>query len=432
MKSKSKENMLPQLRFPEFRNSQAWGCPTLANISTRITEKVGDLSLETVSITASKGFVTQAEKFGRDISGKQYQNYIVLNKGEFSYNKGNSKTFPQGAIYELTEFERVAAPNAFISFRFNDGNIGNFYKGYFENNFHGKQLTQYLTSGARSDGLLNISPDDFFKIELPSPTEKEQQKIADCLTSIAELIFFEQKKLKLLKDHKKGVMKKIFPEDEETEFTNDKTKNGHIWKFYKIGDLLIDSPDYGVNAPSVPFSKHFPTYLRITDITESGYFDPKNKTSVDIEPQENQFLKEGEIVLTRTGASVGKSYKYNKADGKLVFAGFLIRIRPNEKKVISNYLYSYLSSTRYWNWVSIASVRGGQPGINSKQYANFTIPIPVKEDGDICLVTQLEISKCFCSLEKAIKSTADKILCLEQHKKGLFQKLLPSIDEVMG
>ncbi|WP_373998462.1 restriction endonuclease subunit S [Bdellovibrio bacteriovorus] len=207
---------VPHLRFPEFKNDGDWEILQLSTISERITEKVGHQKLTTVSITAGTGFVSQVEKFSRDISGKQYQNYIVLKKGEFSYNKGNSKKFPQGCIYKLIEFEKVAAPNAFISFRLKEGFVADFYQAYFENNYHGKQLKKFITSGARSDGLLNINADDFFNITFPTPKNiNEQIKIAEFIGSFNSRIEQEAKILKNLKLHKKGLLQELFPNIEE-------------------------------------------------------------------------------------------------------------------------------------------------------------------------------------------------------------------------
>jgi type I restriction enzyme S subunit len=151
-----KHELKPRLRFPEFRDAGEWQEKTLGEISNRILKKVGTQSLETISISAGVGFVAQAKKFSRDISGEQYKNYIVLNEGDFSYNKGNSKRFPQGCVYKLTNFKQVAAPNVFFSFRFKNDYVADFYQGYFANNFHGEQLKNFITSGARSNGLLNL------------------------------------------------------------------------------------------------------------------------------------------------------------------------------------------------------------------------------------------------------------------------------------
>jgi type I restriction enzyme S subunit len=203
---------VPVLRFKEFINSPEWDIITLDEITNKIEDKVGDKQLTTVSISAGFGFVSQAEKFSRDISGQQYKNYVVLKEGDFAYNKGNSKKYPQGCVYKLKEFKEAAVPNAFICFRFKENSVADFYQGYFENNFHGKQLQKFITSGARMDGLLNISPVDFFSIILPTPkSKKEQQKIADCLSSLDDLISAQSQKVITLKQHKKGLMQGLFP-----------------------------------------------------------------------------------------------------------------------------------------------------------------------------------------------------------------------------
>lgn len=207
---------LPKRRFPEFKG--AWEIPTLGEISHRIVDKVGTQALETVSISAGIGFVSQAKKFSRDISGEQYKNYTVLNEGDFSYNKGNSKKFPQGCVYKLREFKRVAAPNVFISFKFKKGYLPDFYQGYFESNFHGKQLKRFITSGARSNGLLNISAKEFFSINLPTPLNREEQrKIAECLSSVDDIITAQSQKLNALREHKKGLMQQLFPAVSEVQ-----------------------------------------------------------------------------------------------------------------------------------------------------------------------------------------------------------------------
>ncbi|WP_294031973.1 restriction endonuclease subunit S, partial [Thiolapillus sp.] len=211
-KSDKKKSLVPRLRFPEFREAGAWEVKRLGELASRITGRVGSKKLIPISISSGVGFVSQAEKFGRDISGKQYEKYIALERGQFSYNKGNSKTFPQGSIYQLQEFEDAAVPNAFYSFEFKKKYVPEFYNGYFEKNFHGHQLARFITSGARSDGLLNISAADFFSIVLPTPTNRdEQQKIAHCLSSLDEVIGLQAKKVQALKQHKKGLMQQLFP-----------------------------------------------------------------------------------------------------------------------------------------------------------------------------------------------------------------------------
>jgi len=211
MKGKEKGGLVPKLRFPEFRKSSDWQCPLLGEISEPITERVGDRELTPISISAGIGFVAQADKFGRDISGNQYRLYTVVRDGDFVYNKGNSIKFPQGCIYDLQYWGEAAVPNVFIYFRLKTGYENGFYRQCFEKNLHGEQLKRHITSGARSNGLLNISKDVFWNIRIPTPGQKEQQKIADCLSSLDDLITAQSQKLEILKAHKKALMQQLFP-----------------------------------------------------------------------------------------------------------------------------------------------------------------------------------------------------------------------------
>ena len=205
----------PRLRFPEFRDAEGWSAPMLAEISKLIDERVGDRKLTPISISAGIGFVPQVEKFGRDISGEQYRRYTVIRDGDFVYNKGNSIRFPQGCIYDLQGWGEVAAPNVFICFRLKEGYENAFFRQYFEKNIHGIQLKKYITSGARSNGLLNISKETFFAIRIPLPSKAEQQKIADCLGSLDDVIAMQARKVDALKTHKKGLMQQLFPRMDE-------------------------------------------------------------------------------------------------------------------------------------------------------------------------------------------------------------------------
>src|SRR5690606_12436619 len=175
MTQKQKSAFTPKLRFPEFQNDSAWTPVTLRDVSVPVEEKVGDRKLTPVSISADIGFVPQAEKFGRDISGNQYKQYTVVRAGDFVYYKGNSLRFPQGCIYQLRGWGEVAAPNEFICFRLKEGYPDGFFQSCFEKNIHGIQLQRHITSGARSNGLLNISRDTFFDIKIPTPSLAEQQ-----------------------------------------------------------------------------------------------------------------------------------------------------------------------------------------------------------------------------------------------------------------
>ena len=100
----------------EAIDANGWPIVHLGKLFSEVTRKVGRKELTPFSISAGIGFVSQCEKWGKDISGAQYKNYTHLKAGEFSYNKGNSKQYQQGCVYLLKEGE-ICVPNVFISFK---------------------------------------------------------------------------------------------------------------------------------------------------------------------------------------------------------------------------------------------------------------------------------------------------------------------------
>ena len=142
------------------------------------------------------------------------------------------------------------------------------------------------------------------------------------------------------------------------------------WKKCKFGDIATGF-DYGMNAAAKPFDGEN-KYIRITDIDEaSSTYNDKDIVSPDGRLTDNYVVNDRDILLVRTGASTGKSYLYRKSDGKLYYAGFLIRANITEHNPY--FVFSQLHTHRYWRWVSIMSARSGQPGINSQEYSSFPI-----------------------------------------------------------
>ena len=197
------------------------------------------------------------------------------------------------------------------------------------------------------------------------------------------------------------------------------------WEVKRLGDLCCNQGDYGINAPAVAYSNDLPTYLRITDISDDGKFIIDNKASVNSPNSENYHLKEGDIVFARTGATVGKTYLYDPADGDLVFAGFLIRFSPNERKIIPYYLKTYTDTAAYWYWVKIISQRSGQPGINAAEYSSLQLPVPP-------LAEQKKIAEVLGLWDKAIEKQSQLIEQLTLRKRGLMQQLLTAKRRLPG
>ena len=159
------------------------------------------------------------------------------------------------------------------------------------------------------------------------------------------------------------------------------------WMKCKFGEIATGF-DYGMNAAAKPYDGQN-KYIRITDIDEaSSTYNNSSIVSPDGILSENYVVNEGDILLARTGASTGKSYLYRKSDGKLYYAGFLIRANVAEHNPY--FVFSQLHTHRYWRWVSIMSARSGQPGINSLEYASFPIfTTTLKEENKISSLLSL-------------------------------------------
>jgi len=197
------------------------------------------------------------------------------------------------------------------------------------------------------------------------------------------------------------------------------------WTISDLGKCLISPPDYGINAPAVDFTDKLPAYIRITDIAEDGRFSPEKPVSVNSLDTERYFLNEGELVFARTGATVGKSYLYNPIDGKLVFAGYLIRVRPNPAKLLPSFLSAYVTTGPYWDWVSVMSMRSGQPGINASEYAQLPVPLPP-------LVEQRAIAAALSDAAALIASLDNLIAKKRDIKTAAMQQLLTGKKRLPG
>ena len=185
------------------------------------------------------------------------------------------------------------------------------------------------------------------------------------------------------------------------------------WKKTKFGDIATGF-DYGMNAAAKNYDG-VNKYIRITDIDEaSSTYTDKDIVSPDGILTDNYLVNNRDILLARTGASTGKSYLYKQSDGKLYYAGFLIR--ANVTTHDPYFVFSQLHTHRYWRWVSIMSARSGQPGINSQEYSSFPIYTTSIEE-------ESKIAKLLSLLDERI-ATQNKIIDkLQSLIKGIAQNV---------
>jgi type I restriction enzyme S subunit len=196
-------------RLPGFKGK--WPGKKLTAVTERITDSPASPDgYPVLSITAGTGFVSQADKFSKVIAGRHIEHYILLHQGEFAYNKGNSYRFPQGCAYRLREYEVGLVPDVFYSFRVKSGMIvPEFIEQFFLADLHGVQLRQWVNTGVRNNGLLNLNANDFFNLLVPVPELPEQRAIAAVLSTADEEIKSLEAKGAALERQKKGLLQKL-------------------------------------------------------------------------------------------------------------------------------------------------------------------------------------------------------------------------------
>ena len=205
-----KENNTHFLRFPVFENSGRWEEKKMSDIFIRITSKNKERNKNVLTISAQYGLVSQFDYFNTNVASVDVSNYYLIEKGDFAYNKSRSQGYPYGAIKPLLLYDKGVVSPLYICFRLKE-NAGNadFFRHYFETDLINREIAKIAQEGARNHGLLNISAEEFFNIQLRVPSIEEQERIANTLSSIDDLINATNEKLELLKVHKKGLMQQL-------------------------------------------------------------------------------------------------------------------------------------------------------------------------------------------------------------------------------
>ena len=190
------------------------------------------------------------------------------------------------------------------------------------------------------------------------------------------------------------------------------------WKEYKLGDLVVGNRgNYGIAAPAVDYDVNKYTYLRITDINDDGTINKNGLKSVDDKNADNYILHPNDIVFARTGASVGRSYFYDKKDGVLVYAGFLIKFSIDPQKVNPKILKYYTHSQPYYDWIQTVDNGATRGNINAQIYASMPLLLPERNEQD-------KIVSILSSLDDKIDLLQRENKTLEAMAETLFNKTL--------
>lgn len=184
------------------------------------------------------------------------------------------------------------------------------------------------------------------------------------------------------------------------------------WEKVRLSDVA-GKGEYGLGAAAKKYDGET-RYLRITDINdESHSFNTAFVTSSGIR-NDLYLLKPNDFVVARTGASTGKSYLYDPDDGKVQFAGFLIRFRVNNAD--PQFVFAQTLRRTYQKWVAVVSARSGQPGINAEEYSGYEFYAPKKEE-------QEKIAEFLGVVDGRISALQKKVELMKKYKKGVMQKI---------
>ncbi len=185
-----------------------WKRIKLGDIAERITRKNEENNQNVVTISAQRGFVVQTDFFNKSVASEILDNYYLVHRDEFCYNKSYSNGYPMGAIKRLKTFDKAVVTTLYICFKLKEKPQTNidFFEQYCESGLLNKELVKVANEGGRAHGLLNVTPDDFFNMHMGVPSFEEQTVIASVLVNADKEIEIQKQKLAAMQAQKKGLM----------------------------------------------------------------------------------------------------------------------------------------------------------------------------------------------------------------------------------
>jgi type I restriction enzyme S subunit len=339
-------SVMPKLRFPEFRSAGDWHFKRLSDIAEPIFDAVGTRKSVPMSVTTGVGLVSQEEKFGRTIAGDSYKNYIRLQRNDFAYNKSATKEFPQGYIARYSGTKDAAVPNSiFTCFRPDTAAVIPEYLDHlFHGNHHGRWLRKYVTVGARAHGALSVSDDYLMSMPVPLPPDTvsrpEQQKIADCLGSLDDLIAVEGRKLEALRKHKEGLMEELFPLPGETRprLRFPEFEDAPEWQEEKLGNIVTIVSGKSPSQYAI-FSKGNCAFVKVEDLNNCTKYQVYARQYCN---DVRDAVPSGSILFPKRGAAIENNKIRITASEMLIDTNLMALISHNLPA--TEFLYYYIAA----------------------------------------------------------------------------------------
>ena len=397
---------IPALRFPEFQNDGEWLYEYGNVLFDSIVNKNHNSELPILAITQENGAIPRDMiNYRVSVEDKSIEGYKVVDVGDFIISL---RTF-QGGI-EYSRYKGICSPAYIVLRKKHDNICDDFYRYYFKTYQYIQDLNRNL-EGIR-DGKM-VSYKQFSEIKIPYPTLSEQKKIADCFVSIDEEIDATKRKFEQLKEHKKGLMQKLFPAKGKAlpELRFPEFQNDGEWA-YDYGDALFDSI----------VNKNHNSELPILAITQENGAVPRDMINyrVIVEDKSIEGYKVvdiGDFIISLRTFQGGIEYSMYKG----ICSPAYIVLRKKHNNICNDFYRHYFKSFQYIQDLNrnLEGIRDGKM-VSYKQFSEIKIPYPRHEE-------QCKVANCFTSLDMEINALKDKIMALELHKKGLMQQLFPKL-----
>ena len=415
------KKLVPKLRFPEFREAEFWKDTAIADILKVRNERcvpTGEVPL--FSLTIESGVTEKTDRYNRDFLVNDVGNkkYKLVEPNDIVYNPSNLRW---GAInYSQLSHSVVVSP-IYEVLRLGSGSH-HVLKFIACAVMRDQQIRRFI---AKAQGTLveriAVKIEDFLSTKLPVPSVRgEQQKIADCLSSLDELIAAQARKVDALKTHKKGLMQQLFPREGETQprLRFPEFRDGGEWAQKTLGEV--------VEVASGQVDPTQPPYCDVPQIgSENIESDSGNLVNVKSARDKgvisgNYAFDEHDVLYSKIRPALNKA-------AAPAFEGIcsadIYPIRPANDGLLRSYLLYLLLSPRFLGYAVSKSERGKIPKINRDDLLSFEAVIPSPHE-------QQRIADCLTSLDALITTATQELETLKTHKKGLMQQLFPSAEAV--
>jgi type I restriction enzyme S subunit len=408
--------LVPKLRFPE-----CWGAWALGPLSHVLTEyKLKNSAGRAVfSVSMEFGIVNQIELLGRSFSAVDTSHYTVARQFDVVYTRSPLKAFPFGIVKQFKSEVEAALSPLYGVFTPSSPHLGLLIEAYFESPNRSQEfLAPLCQKGAKN--TLQITNTTFLSGCVPLPRDAaEQQRIADCLGSLDELVALQARKVEALKAHKKGLMQQLFPQEGETQprLRFPEFRDAGEWKTTRLGDALRIFATYGIVTAGA-FQKDGVPMVRGGDIKDGHIAPNPPRVSESISSQyKRTILQAGDVVISLVGypgeAAVIEECHIGSNISRAVG---LLRVA---ERLNAHFLACFLNSPQGRRTVLKPSAGSAQIVVNLKQLNILALSAPA-------LAEQLRIADCLTSLDDLITAESTKLSALKTHKKGLMQQLFPT------